>query len=194
VDAPQLADVLDKGFKSPFTITEVASATSALTGITVTGATFTSDLNARSVSVDVGEQSIVTVNFVNSLLPPGNQGCTPGYYKQTQHFAAWGSILQTQAVSSVFTGALSSLASENLLAALQGGGGSGLAGAETILLRAAVAALLNASNSAVKYPLTSAQVISEVNTALASGDRDTILLLGSRLDGFNNGQGGCPLN
>jgi hypothetical protein len=188
-----LLNVLTTG-TSPFTITEAASATTALTNISVIGADSTSDLNARSVSIIVLESSIVTASFVNSPLPPGNQGCTPGYYKQTQHFAAWGSFTQTQKVSTVFTGAISSLASETLLDALQGGGGSGLAGAETILLRAGVAALLNASNSAVKYSLTPGQVTSAVDTALASGDRDTILLQGSRLDGFNNGQGGCPLN
>jgi hypothetical protein len=168
-----------------------------LTGIIVSapGTTYTSDLNAGSVTVTVFSGSLISINFVNSPAPPGNQGCTPGYFKQTQHFAAWGSYIpDTTTVGSVFTAATGSFASETLLTALQGGGGPGLDGAITILLRAAVAALLNANNSGVNYALTVAQVKSEVNTALLSGDRDTILLLASRLDTFNNGRGGCPLS
>jgi hypothetical protein len=182
------------GAQSPFTITELSSAGSTLTAVSVAGGTYAFDLNARSVTVNVVVGSVITVAFVNSPVPPGNQGCTPGYFKQSQHFSARGTYTQTQSVSSVFSGAISSLASESLLDALQGGGGPGLAGAETILLRAAVAALLNANNSGVSYALTVTQVVTEVNTALASGDRDTILLLASRLDAFNNGTGGCPLS
>jgi len=60
-------------------------------------------------------------------------------------------------------------------------------------LRAAVAALLNSSNPSVNYPLTTSQVISQVNAALATGDRNTILTLATKLDNANNA-GGCPLN
>jgi hypothetical protein len=63
-------------------------------------------------------------------------------------------------------------------------------GAAQILLRQAVAAVLNA-RAGIGYPLTVQQVINEVNTALASCDRDTILAEASRLDTFNNL--GCPL-
>jgi hypothetical protein len=97
-------------------------------------------------------------------------------------------------VSSVFSNVDASLSGETLLAALQGGGGSGLVGAETILLRAGVAALLNASNTSVHYPLTAAMVISEVNTALATSNRDMILALATALDNDNNGSGGYPLS
>jgi hypothetical protein len=197
--APTLENVLLNGVTSLFTITEVPTAGTALTGLIVTeqGAVqtpFTTDLNAESAAIKIEFGSSIVVTFVNSPPLSGNQGCTPGYWKHTQHFASWGNISQTAAVMTVFTGAAPAFETETLLAALQGGGGPGVAGAETILLRAAVAAFLNASNSAVSYPLTSAQIVSEVNAALQSGDRDTMLLLGSRLDGFNNGQGGCPLN
>ena len=84
---------------------------------------------------------------------------------------------------------------ESLLTALQGGGGSTLADAEAILLRAAVAAYLNARiASGVSYPLSQAQIISAVNAVIATGSRDTILALASALDSFNNGRGGCPLS
>jgi len=96
-------------------------------------------------------------------------------------------------VSSQFTipVCLSSCQSPNLtlLQALNLKGGPGLCGAEEILLRAAVSALLNSCS--VSYPLSTAQVIAEVNAALASCDRATILAEATRLDGFNNL--GCPL-
>jgi hypothetical protein len=61
------------------------------------------------------------------------------------------------------------------------------------LLSQGVAAALNACpTSGVAYPLTLAQVISEVNTAISSCDRTTILSESERLDHFNNL--GCPLH
>ena len=59
---------------------------------------------------------------------------------------------------------------------------------------AAVAALLNACpTSGVSYPLGTAQIISEVNTALTSCDRTMTLNEATKLDNLNNGPGGCPL-
>jgi len=79
-----------------------------------------------------------------------------------------------------------------LVQALSLQGGNTVKGAAQILLRAAVAALLNASSPSLDYPLTTAQVINSVNAALASNNRATILTLASRLDGYNNLS--CPLN
>ena len=79
-----------------------------------------------------------------------------------------------------------------LLAALDGGGGPGVQGAATILLRAATASLLN-STANVSFSLTTQQVIDRTNAALASLDRDTILALAGNLDARNNA-GSCPLN
>ncbi|MEM3765646.1 MAG: hypothetical protein QXU46_01310 [Candidatus Bathyarchaeia archaeon] len=73
-----------------------------------------------------------------------------------------------------------------LLQALKFKGGSDVAGAERILLRAAVAALLNAAASEINYPLTTTEVITQVNDALASNNRATILELASQLDSYNN--------
>jgi hypothetical protein len=123
--------------------------------------------------------------------PVVKQGCTPGYWKN--HLSAWNGTgySPSQTVSSVFTNT-GSLGSATLLQALSFRGGSTLDEAKQILLRAAVAALLNASHPDVSYELTEAQVISQVNAALASTDRSMILALASRLDGYNNA--GCPLN
>lgn len=124
----------------------------------------------------------------------GDQGCTPGYWKN--HTGSWTGtgLSPSQTTASVFSAASAfpSLASKTLLQSLQGGGGPGTLGAATILLRAATAALLNAAHKGVDYPLTQAQVISQVNAALASNNRDTMLSLASTLDGDNNL--GCPLS
>jgi hypothetical protein len=82
--------------------------------------------------------------------------------------------------------------STTLLQGLSFNGGNGADGASRILLRAAVAAILNAANEDVDYQYTSAQITSRVNAALASGDRATILALATDLDRANNG--GCTLN
>src|SRR5262249_55227024 len=113
-------------------------------------------------------------------------GCTPGFWKNcTQQWLNSG-FSTGQSVSSVFTvpSCVGNLGSASLLQALSFQGGSSVNGAAQILLRAAVAGLLNSVK--VKYPLTTAQVISQVNTALASCDRGTILTLASTIDGLNN--------
>ena len=70
--------------------------------------------------------------------------------------------------------------------ALQFGGGPGLLGAEKILLRAAVAGILNNNSPAIDYPLWDYEIVDLVNAAIASGDRDAMLSLASELDGYNN--------
>jgi len=55
-----------------------------------------------------------------------------------------------------------------------------------------VAGLLDASHSGVDYPRNPADVIADVDAALASGDRNTMLTLASAIDSDNNL--GCPLN
>jgi hypothetical protein len=122
----------------------------------------------------------------------GEEGCTPGYWKN--HTRSWSGYSPTQTVVSVFSGASAfpSLASQTLLQALQGGGGPGTLGAAKVLLRAATAAVLNAAHTGVDYTQASADIISDVNAALASNDRDAMLALASDLDADNNL--GCPLN
>jgi len=125
-------------------------------------------------------------------VPPA-QGCTPGYWKQDHHFDSWQGYTQNQTIGSVFDVPGTTFDSVTLVAALDGGGGPGIDGATKILLRAAVAALLNASSSGVDYQYTTAQITSQVNAALATGNRDTILKLAGELDAANNA-GSCPLN
>jgi len=131
----------------------------------------------------------------------GPEGCTPGYWKNNaakKNAVSWGptGLSPSQSVASVFTRAgaspYTSLGSKSLLQGLSFQGGSTLAQKAEILLRAAVAAALNAASPNVNYPLTLSQVQTEVNNALNSQNGDTILAEASRLDGFNNL--GCPIN
>ena len=125
---------------------------------------------------------------------PPAEGCTPGYWKT--HPASWSAagLSPDQSVDSVFGPASSwpGLGSASLIEALDFSGGAGVEGAARNLLRAAVAALLNASHPEVDFPRTPSQVVSTVSSALAGGDRDTMLSLAAELDLDNNS--GCPLS
>ncbi|WP_172148360.1 MULTISPECIES: DUF7507 domain-containing protein [Pseudomonas] len=124
--------------------------------------------------------------------PPEFEGCTPGFWKNST--GSWVAYSPNQTVDSVFSlpnGVLAHLGDDSLLEALNYGGGKNLAGAAQILLRAAVASLLNAAHPDVEFPWTEAEIIAEVNAALATKDRGTILALASELDADNNL--GCDL-
>ena len=128
----------------------------------------------------------------------GGEGCTPGYWKnhdgskrQTNQWPPTG-YAPTQALSTVFSSAaLGTLGSTTLRAALDWGGGETLADKKRLLLHHAVAALLNAAHPDVDYGMTTAQIIADVNAALASNDTTTIENLKNRLDTLNNA--GCPI-
>ena len=119
--------------------------------------------------------------------PPGDDGCTPGYWKN--HLRSWTGYSPSATLTSVFgPNALDGTLQDGL----GFGGGSGVTGAKRILLRAAVAALLNAAHGNVDYTRTTTQVITAVTSALDSNNRETMLTLASSLDRDNNL--GCPLN
>jgi hypothetical protein len=122
------------------------------------------------------------------------QGCTPGYWKN--HTGSWPATgySTSQDVDTVFSNVNTyypSLGNDSLWHALYYGGGSGNSGAAEILLRAGVAAVLNAAHPSVFYPRTAAAVIGDVNAALLQ-NRDAMLALAAQLDADNNL--GCPLN
>jgi hypothetical protein len=165
-------------------LTPGGTTTTKLTGVTTASALITGGGTA-------GEGAVIT--FYNSLVfVPGDEGCTPGFWKNHAPEAWAGTGLTPgQLVGPLFIGELAAIGSLTLLEALDGGGGPDLLGAQRILIRAAVAALLNAASPNVDYSLSTAQVIALVNAALASGDRDTILEAAADLDEENNL--GCPL-
>ena len=131
------------------------------------------------------------------------EGCTPGYWKT--HPQAWQEYSPTQTVKSVFSAAASTpYGNLTLMQALSLRGGSTLNGAKEILLRAAVAALLNAAydtadGSGLLFPwrrdvasFGRPALIPTVNAALLSTNRTAILALAAWLDRDNNL--GCPLS
>ena len=131
-----------------------------------------------------------SATFCYSLPNTGTEGCTLGYWKVWQHHDSWPVILLPgQNLQSVFG---PDAYADTLLVALDYKGGPGIDGGKRLLLKQAVAALLNATSPSVAYPQSPADVIAEVRFALASGDRGLMLALASTLDAYNNL--GCPLN
>lgn len=115
------------------------------------------------------------------------EGCTIGYWKN--HLDSWpAGYGPDDSLDGLFAGG----GTDSLLVALSYPGGSGVAGARRILLRQAVAAVLNAEHDGVAYVYGVAEIISGVEAALASDDRGTMIGLGADLDAANNM--GCPLN
>ena len=138
----------------------------------------------------------LSADEIAALANAGNEGkctgCSHGYWKN--HTDAWIGFTTTQTVEGVFNVPDAfGLDSDSLLTALNYPGGKDLIGAARILLRQAVAALLNAAHPDVTYPRTAGQVIDDVNAALATtDDRATMLALASQLDADNNLL--CPLD
>lgn len=134
----------------------------------------------------------------------GEEGCTPGFWKNHDGSLkkngkprpdAWVGYDPADLISSVFTipGSYdSAIGSSTLRQGLDFKGGPDLDGAARILLRAAIASLLNAAHPDVDFSMTEAQIIAAVNAKLATMDRHEILVLASYLDAENNE--GCPIN
>jgi hypothetical protein len=176
------------GFVASLTFTSVVLATETTTGTGSTPTTTESTPTTTETTPTTTETTPTT-----TTQPPGGEGCTPGYWKN--HLGSWGptGYSPSQRLDTVFSaGGLGSLGSDTLLQALNYGGGSSLTAAKQILLRAAVASLLNAAHPDVDFGASPATVIAAVNAALSSADRTTILNLASDLDARNNA--GCPLS
>jgi uncharacterized repeat protein (TIGR01451 family) len=75
---------------------------------------------------------------------------------------------------------------DTLYNALRFKGGKGVEGAGQLLMIQSVAALLNAAHPNISYPFTESEIISQVNSALASLDRETMLSFKDIFDEFNN--------
>ena len=125
-----------------------------------------------------------------SAAESGGQGLTPGFWKQPQHFGSWAGYTQTDSYNTVF--GVSDPDSPTLLGALQRGGGGYKA-----LGRHAVAALLNAVSTSpdINYRYTTAEIISLVQNAFATGDYETAknLLAAENEKGLSGGGGSAPV-
>jgi len=115
------------------------------------------------------------------------EGLSHGYWKNhTEDWPPTG-YSPSQTLASVFSESADlGLGGYTLLQALDFGGGPTLTDKAQLLLVQAVAAVLNAAHPDINYPLTVAQVVAQVNAALASEDVTTILALQGVLDGYNN--------
>ena len=126
----------------------------------------------------------------------GNEGCTPGYWKN--HTDSWEEYAASDPLDWQFNfpDSLAGMRDDTWLEALGYSGGPGTSGAARILMRAATASFLNAAHEGVGFPLRRftdpGNMLEQVNAALASGDRNAMLALAAYLDGLNNL--GCPLN
>ena len=123
---------------------------------------------------------------------PREEGCSLGYWKN--HLDAWPptGYSPDQSVESVFSEAAAypALAAATLHEGLKLKGGPTVEAAAGLLLKQAIAALLNAAHPDISYPRSENALIANVNAALATGDRQTILSFKDNLDTDNNL--GCP--
>lgn len=104
----------------------------------------------------------------------GGEGCTPGFWRQSQHYKYWTKYSPYDILSGVFdvpnslrlrrpeSGKATNI---QLKHAVQLRGGD-----VNALIRHAVAALLNAASSEINYNLTVNEVISKFNAAVRGGD------------------------
>jgi hypothetical protein len=180
-DLVTVTEVVPAGFTASFVKTTVlGNGTTTIVDPPVSS-------NTTSGSVATGDRGFLVVfrNTGTPPPPPGNEGCTPGYWKQDQHFDSWPAPYTPNTLfSSVFENAFPGM---TLLQVLQQGGG-GL----NALGRHTVAALLNAASTGVEYPLTTAQVISGFNAVFPVTSDSAVETLHLRWAGFN--EAGCPLN
>lgn len=118
----------------------------------------------------------------------GFEGKSHGYWKnQGYKNEEWYTYSPEETLGDVFDlDGWDDLESVTLYDALFFDGGPTLEEKAQILLRNAVASLLNAEHPKINYPLTSQEIINEVNDALDSGDADIILELEATLDEYNN--------
>jgi hypothetical protein len=148
-----------------------------------------------TATIDAGNGAVIWYKLDGEVTPPpppppGNEGCTPGYWKQEQHFDSWVGYTTGQSFESIVGRNVFANSDPSMLTVL-GLNGGGL----NALSRHTAAALLNAAaGSGVNYAYTTAQIIAGFQAAFDSGNANTIEAQKNLFDAANNGVGGCPLN
>ena len=137
-------------------------------GVQYNTAAFTDGAGATSIPVECSPQEIA--------------GCTPGYWKQSQHVDSWVGYAPSESFETVFGRDVPGTPS--LLDALKAGGGGLVA-----LMRHTTAALLNASSPKVSYPYSTSEVVTLFQKAFDSGVYEKTKDLFAGLN-----ETGCPLN
>jgi hypothetical protein len=141
-----------------------------------------SNCSPSPVTLPQSTSSDLTIDF-GYCEQTGGDGCTPGYWRQSQHFGSWTLPYRpTTMFNTVFENAFPGM---NLLAVVRlGGGGLNALGRHT------VAALLNAASAGVDYDLTVNQVITMFNNAYP-GTTSSYEALKNIFERYN--EQGCPL-
>jgi hypothetical protein len=176
---------IDAAFTAPVNLTPVPLAPTATTFTDADPALVPGTLYYYRVSALGAAATTPATNVAIGALPTtfARSGGTFQYWRNTP--SAWPptGYSQTQTVVSVFSAASAypTLGSSTLQQALYFQNAAGVQGAAGSLLRSGVASLLNASHPNVVYPRSAAQVISDVNAALASGNRNTMMTLSKAL-------------
>lgn len=178
------------GFGADVSVTE----TGAQTGfhfdhLVVSGFNTTPTQNGATASGFIsgsnGAFSGVVAEYFNARDTGGGEGCTPGYWKQPQHFDSWPAAYTPSTLfSAVFENAYPGM---TLLQVLQNNGN--VTGLEA-LGRHTVAALLN-SASGISFGMTTAQVISAFN-AVFPGTKQAYNQQKGQFSTLN--EAGCPLS
>lgn len=152
------------------TVTETAHSA----GTTLAQIVTLSDLDGWTDAAPPVKSATVRVNYANGAIiwfknveapggGGGSAGCTPGFWKQSQHFQYW---TAPYTPSTLFGSVFANAFPGKTLLQIAGQGGGGL----NALGRHTVAALLNAASGEVDYGMTPADVIAAFNAAHASGD------------------------
>ena len=157
----------------------------------------TSFINTATAAAQDPEQNADTAT-ATATITYGWYGRTPGFWKNNQQ--AWVSgYTPNQFIQDVFTipgtllqsGVLDLVkpsGKDRLIDGLNYQGGSNLSGGFQILMRAAIAALLNEAYYGIYYPgaTSPAGLIAQVNSTLATQNRASYITLASLLDYWNN--------
>jgi len=148
------------------------------------GQTVAVALCADGLSGDVDESAIQDTMI--EVLVPGDEGCTPGYWRHRHHFDSWSPAYHPRDYFGLTDGVFNVDDSwdDILRSALWKRGGK-----ERALLRHATAALLNASSPDVNYYYTVDEVHSMVEEAY---DNRTFNDIKDQFETAN--EMGCPLN
>jgi len=97
------------------------------------------------------------------------QGCSPGFWKQEQHFAQWPAPYLPEGPLAEALGLDALEGNPSLLDGLQDGGG-GLAA----LMRQAIAGILNAAHADLAYPYTFEEVLALIEAAFTTGEFEPV--------------------
>jgi hypothetical protein len=138
----------------------------------------------RRLEITYRDSAGVTAIELGCEPPGGGEGCTPGYWKQEQHFDSWRNPYDPgDAFNTYFDNAFPGMTLLEVLK--QGGGGLNALGRHT------VAALLNAASGGVDYAFSPASVIASFD-AVYPGTKEDYETLKNTFETEN--ERGCPLN